>query len=103
MLNSPTEYESGNAVREGLEALLTTSKAELDALKPLADRLKGAEQRVNNKAKQLEKATAHGIDLAEQLGEHSDTVKKSTEELLVLGTAWEVDKPEEAMETQKYN
>ena len=48
MLKNLTEDESRNASRDCLEALLITSKAELEALKPVADRLRGAEQRVRN-------------------------------------------------------
>ena len=75
MRKNLTEDESGDAVRDSLEALLITSKAELEALNPLADRLKGAEQRVKHKDKQLEKATAHGVELAEQTMKHDDNVR----------------------------
>ena len=75
MLKHLTEDESGDAARDSLEALLITSQAESEALKPLTERLKGAEQRVRNKAKQLEKATANGVELAEQTRENDDNVR----------------------------
>ena len=56
MLNNLTTNESGDSVRDVLEALLV-SKADLEALKPLSERVEGAEQSVNHKSKQLEKAT----------------------------------------------
>ena len=90
-----TQDEGGDACREQLESLLISQKAELEVLKPVGERLQSAEQRLENKTKQLEKAVSRAKELDIERKELEENITLYNEERDTLATALQVLRSED--------